>query len=264
MTTNNNNIMSTCSKVLTTMSGFALAAEFLTGRHCHCHSFRPSLWMCTPGYYALPYRPAYQPYYPGSTIHDTYYPKKKTQTPENLAVKVPESQNSTLGINLLKGNNTQFVTENWVLLDEKENKTNSENMQLVSKYRGFLNNFAKSFISALDYKTNIGNKNGEISKEEFVQYYTILFTDENSSNETLNDLKMTAEELFNNLNIHKGNGLNTREIAVLFAIADQINDSKYDGKISAKDIKAALTHLSKAPNKTELIQKTFNELYLNG
>ena len=237
-------------------AAICLTADLLSRRH-----FCPGVFgwgFLRPPFYYYPTISCY-PYDLYQMEH--YTPGYRTYFDERGAGRVSKSQDSSLGRNLVYQNDTQFVTDKWVNLDRKPDKTDEETINLQLKYRNFLNNFAKSFIGFLDYKTNTGDKSGKISKEEFSKYYESQFATAQSSEQDRKKLRAEGGKVFEKLDVIRDKKLDWKEIAGMLAILDSANDGKYDGTISREEILEGLKNLAKNQDAKEIAAETYYNLY---
>lgn len=142
--------------------------------------------------------------------------------------QVPEGQNTELAENYATatkaGQDFKFTTDSWQELNNKENRTPEEQQKLDTEYKQFVINFAKSSIAKMD---QAGNKDGVVSKEEFIKAQL-----PGASPEQL-------ENIFNNIDLNHDGILDYTERAALINLLDQDQNGKVDGNITIKDNKSA-------------------------
>lgn len=190
-------------------------------------------------YMTNPTYPQYTSPYPSAP-----YPGMYQQPPQiQDAGAVEETQSNSLGRNIVNGEDTQFVSNNWQTLDKSTTKTPQQNYQLVGKYTDFVSNLAKSFVTYID-KSNIGNKDGYLSKEEFQAYYVIQKKTNESQEAEIEALKTEANKVFASLDQTKEGKLDWKEAAAFFSMADAAGaTNQYDGTIKKEDTLKAMKNI---------------------
>lgn len=251
-----NGVVSRLPKFFNDTAAICLTADLLSRRH-----------FC-PGVFGFGFLRPPLYYYPQISFYPydmyqvpEYYPSQRTYFDERGAGRVSKKQDTSLGANLVKQNDTQFVTNKWVNLDKKPGKTDDENIDLHIKYRSFLNNLAKSFIGFMDYKSGLGDKSGKLSKEEFSKYYISQFATTASTNDEKAKLKAEAEKVFDKLDLYEDKKLDWKEGATLMAMLDSAVDGKYDGTITREEILEGLKELAENPDGKEIAAETYYNLY---
>lgn len=238
-------------------SAMCFTADALTRscRHPHfMYSIFPPMGTYMPYRSFMPYQ-TYMPYqqytpYQTYTPYQQYspyrspYPTAPGMSPMlqtfTDAGKVEDSQSTNLGEHLVTAPETEFVSEQWKELDQKKNLTPIDNIKLHSKYNDFIGNLGKSFTSFID-KSNAGDKDGYISKEEFKTYYASQLAKQNSTQEEIDKLKAEADKIFTSLDLSKEGKLDWKELSSFLALADASGtNGKYDGTIKNEDMLKAL------------------------
>lgn len=243
------NFTNNMPQTLQKLSALCIGAEMLYNSDCYCGmpysifpmAYRPYM-PYSPAQTYLPYQ-QYTPYqqYPGYQSPYPAAPGMPSQLQGQItsAEAVDGTHSPNLGRNLTGGDETTFVTDSWKTLNDKTNKTFPEEYQLRGKYMDFLGNLAKSFTSFID-NSQIGNKDGYLSKEEFTSYYmTQLFTPEEiqANDATVQAKKTEAEKIFSSLDLTKEGKLDWKELSSFLALADKSGaGAQYDGTMKNEDI----------------------------
>lgn len=171
---------------------------------------------------------------------------------KNEAAEKFESHPTELGeqfeTNSRNSKTTQFVMSDW-------NKK-AEGKEKDEEYKTYTSNFAKSYIAYMDEES--GNKDNEISQEEYIKHNMKSDLPEGASAEEIAEYKKLAETSFKKLDQNGDGKVDWKEMAALFSTYDSISDGTRDGKITMQEMELGFSGLTNASS-TQMDTKLRNE-----
>ena len=178
------------------------------------------------------------------------------KTNNELAEKF-ENHSTKLGAmyeqNTQSGVSTRFVKSDW--------NSMTEGVQKDSKYTEYVSNFGKSFLAHMD--SLAGNKDNEVTLEEFTAYNQKVDLDESADESMKNMIKDMSAIGFEKLDQNGDAKIDWKEMSAAFTVYDTMSDSKKDGIISADGQANVAAELSN-PNSLNFdnaVNSAYNRLF---
>ena len=140
---------------------------------------------------------------------------------------------------------TTFVTTGWKKMENGKEKD--------ADYKEYVSNFAKSYVAHMDQTS--GNKDNEISSEEFINYNMSVDLDENATDEEKATYKKFAENSFKKFDQNGDKIVDWKEIAS----AMSTYDANHDGTITNEEMTSVSEGLIDSSNVN--IDKKFRSEY---
>lgn len=145
----------------------------------------------------------------------------------------------------ISGVGYSFVSDDWLNLADKPNRTASEDTQLSTGYSQSVVELAKSYLMRMD--TDSGNKDGQITMAEYTQYnlYHGLPDDINpddKSDAKVQEAVKRSGTAFNKLDQNQDGVVDWKEMGAMIHSADKgavkgkKDFGKQDGKITSDDL----------------------------
>ena len=157
---------------------------------------------------------------------------QKLKPTNNEAAEKFTSYSTELG-QIYDENSKARKTTNFVASDWADQKDGDEKKQ---QYTQYVSNFAKSYIAYMDEKS--GNKDNEISQEEFTKYNIEADLGENATEAEKAQYRTYAKTAFEKLDQNGDKKIDWKEMASMFSSYDGINGSQ-DGQITNEEAQKA-------------------------
>lgn len=162
---------------------------------------------------------------------------------KNKAAEKFTSHNTELGKQFEEhsktGETTQFVMSDW------EGK--AEGKEKDQQYIQYASNFAKSYIANIDEKS--GNKDNEITEEEFTKYNMASDLDENATDAEKAQNKTLSQIAFKKIDQNGDGKIDWKEMAATLSVYDSMSGSR-DGKITNEELAAGGSELVNSASTT--------------
>lgn len=165
--------------------------------------------------------------------------EKFTSHPTELGKQFEEHSKS--------GKTTQFVMSDW--------EAKAEGKEKDAEYKEYTSNFAKSYIAHMDETS--GNKDNEISKDEYLKYNISADLPKNATEEQIAAYKQIANTSFDKIDQNGDGKIDWKEMGALLSTYDAMS-GKRDGKISTEELETGFSGLTNA-NSTAMDTQLRNE-----
>lgn len=176
---------------------------------------------------------------------------QKLEPTQNPAAEKFENHPTELGKqfeeNSKNNKSTTFVTSEW--------QAKAEGKEKDAEYKDFTTNFAKSYIAHMDETS--GNKDNEISKEEYLKYNMAEDLTEDATEQEIASYKQIANTSFEKIDQNGDGKIDWKEMSALLSTYDNISGQR-DGKITIEEMSAGFNGITNASS-TDMDNKLRNE-----